>query len=803
MSLAYERTGTVGLLIGSTTGIYAKKLLSNLVEELHDKGMQLVSFHCDFLLTYTEDINVDHIILRLIKTHQVDAMIIAGMVSEAVLQKVTDAVSRSKKQVPVVSVTFASEATQGVLIDNASGMKELMSHLLDEHGYERLAFIGGPPGQQEAETRKQVFVEELQRRNLPIREDWFAYGNFLPVSGTEAIKQLIEGDDASFQGVVVASDEMAVSAMRYLESVGLRVPEDYFITGFDGFKSSPLTTVHQSMQLHMREVVARIQRILAAVDQKQSPQAGCGVVTWVPSSLRLGSSCGCLPSRTIDRTRQAMANDEHLQGCLQALHDACISSLQQNDDADFLSTLSSFLSDSSLVYFSMHWESLLSILRSSLITENAGELDAHEVHRLIDQGFMLITAAFLGKEDLKKFHRESQPFKMQRLNQQLSYVLQFDQMLDVLADALPKFGFSSAALSSLEEADGSGEMARLRMAYDSNGRVGLAPAGIVYPLEDLLPSEVALAAAQHEIRVVQPLVFQENLLGVMIVSADIAAVTKLFIISSYISNAIRSIGLWEDRIRSEERMIQTEKMAALGKLVAGIAHEINTPIGIGLTTASDLSAQAHRLRNHTQNGTLTRTIFEDFLQVLGEETSLIEKNLYRAGNLIRSFKKIAVDQSSEETHEFELKQYIEDIVTSLRPKLKTGRYSVEIECPDQLTMFGPPGTIAQVISNLISNSIVHGFAGRPEGTISIVCKKQAETVFIHYADDGAGMEENIVQNVFEPFFTTTMGQGGSGLGLHIVYNLICKIWNGSIRCDSAPGAGTQFSITLQAGCRQP
>jgi signal transduction histidine kinase len=254
----------------------------------------------------------------------------------------------------------------------------------------------------------------------------------------------------------------------------------------------------------------------------------------------------------------------------------------------------------------------------------------------------------------------------------------------------------------------------------------------------------------------------------------------------------------DDLRQAQKQLVESEKMAALGALVAGVAHEINTPLGIGVTASSHLQTETKRLAAMLQSGAMKRTDLDAYLAVAGESSELIFRNLRRADHLVKSFKQVAVDQSTEERRRIDLAEYLDEILTSLQPRLRKTRHTVRIECAPSLEIDTYPGAIYQVITNLVMNSLAHGFETKEAGSIVIDARLDGDDVRLEYTDDGRGMSDEVRRRVFEPFFTTKRGQGGSGLGMHILFNLVTRLLNGSVRCESAPDAGVRFEIRFPA-----
>lgn len=259
----------------------------------------------------------------------------------------------------------------------------------------------------------------------------------------------------------------------------------------------------------------------------------------------------------------------------------------------------------------------------------------------------------------------------------------------------------------------------------------------------------------------------------------------------------------DDLRRAQDQLIESEKMASLGGLVAGVAHEINTPVGIGVTAASHLNDQVHDLVRSFSDGNLRRSDLQRFVETAMSSTEIVLSNLQRASELIRSFKQVAVDQSNEDRRCFLLKTYLEEIVQSLAPQLKKKSHTLTVRCDDGIVFDGFPGTLAQIITNLVINAIIHGFDERAQGEITIDVSEEPDRLRLVVSDNGAGMSKEVRARIFDPFFTTKRNAGGTGLGMHIVFNLVSQKLGGNIDCKSAPNEGTQFTITLPHQALRP
>ena len=247
---------------------------------------------------------------------------------------------------------------------------------------------------------------------------------------------------------------------------------------------------------------------------------------------------------------------------------------------------------------------------------------------------------------------------------------------------------------------------------------------------------------------------------------------------------------------SQNQLIQAEKMASLGQLVGGVAHEINTPIGIGVTAATHLEEATQRLGREFSQQTMTKASLEKYLGKSGEAVHLILSNLQRTSELVANFKQVSVDQASHEKRRFKLKEYIDSIIVSLGPRLRKSPVAIEVNCDETITLNSYPGAFAQVLTNLIINSLTHGFEQGQPGQITIEARQQDKRVNLFFHDNGYGISQAHLDQIFDPFFTTKRGEGGSGLGLHIVYNIMTQTMDGTIFCESEEGKGTTFILNL-------
>ena len=246
---------------------------------------------------------------------------------------------------------------------------------------------------------------------------------------------------------------------------------------------------------------------------------------------------------------------------------------------------------------------------------------------------------------------------------------------------------------------------------------------------------------------------------------------------------------------AQSELVRQEKLASLGQMVAGVAHEINTPLGICVTATSHLVQELKLTKEELAAGEMTEESLNGFFDVIDQSLRIMTTNTQRAAALVRSFKQVAVDQSSDNIRNFNLCKYVGEVLLSLQPKLKGRPVKVAVDCPADLEVNSFPGAVSQILTNMVVNSLVHGFERDQPGNITIRARlEDDDMVAFEYGDDGAGMDADTLAKLFDPFFTTRRGSGGSGLGAHILYNLVTGALGGSLRVESSPGKGLQYYL---------
>jgi len=300
-----------------------------------------------------------------------------------------------------------------------------------------------------------------------------------------------------------------------------------------------------------------------------------------------------------------------------------------------------------------------------------------------------------------------------------------------------------------------------------------------------------------------PLLAQKGPLGLLLVytregeSHSETQRAMLETLALHVASALSNASAYAQLRLTQEQLVQREKLAALGSLVAGVAHELNTPLGNALLLTSTLNERVRELPAETPVGDEAQAALGELRQLVTQAGPLIERSLLCAARLMSSFKQVAVDQAADRRRSFDLAQTVTELAATLHNQLQAQQHQLSVIIPGGIVIDGFPGALLQVLTNLMLNAIQHGLAGRQHGHISIVASRvRKDAVLIQFSDNGHGISDAHLKRVFEPFFTTRLAMGGTGLGLSISYNIVTAVLGGSIQVSSPPGSGAVFRMVL-------
>ena len=599
-----------------------------------------------------------------------------------------------------VNIGSPIEGYCAVGIDNSLAMRQIAYHLDSIGATNKIVIVNGPESNVEAEERRQSLLEALKELKVEPESISELKGDFTISRSFEAVKEYLNSHTPLPDVFICCNDLAAKGTISALENAGYSVPEDTFVTGFDGFEfaaqmSVPLTTIVQPA----RQIgQAATQTLLSGPHPKKSKT--------IETQLEIGESTGCKKARTSD------SEDEHISEAV--------------------------------------WS-----------RAKFKDLEDHRIN--INRAFFQSTAPF---ETLKE-----------------------------VSSRLPSIGVQALMLFTVED--------------QAHPVSTVLKQQVIHGAHEVLPSAVSylnffhsdfFASLSKQVNghwVMAPIFVNHSFHAFLLCNMQPDLVDYIDLLALLFTDSFTNA---EEKQLSEqlnERILEVEKMAALGSLVSGVAHEVNTPIGVSKLAASHLNSELQLLMQAQESGKLTKSKFEQFLELCGESSSIIESSLDRAAELISKFKQVAVDQSIEETREVDIGQYIIDVMSSLRLKAKHTEVKVETNIEKGVMVSTDPGVWAQILSNLFLNAIIHAFDnGTRKGHISISLHRIDNVVELNVSDDGKGMPEHVAECAFDPFVTTRRDEGGSGLGLHIVHTLVTNRLGGKVEVDSNQDHGTEFTIKI-------
>ena len=757
-------------------------------------------------------------------------------------------ICRPYLSLPLVTIMRHYEGYPGILIDPYQDMRRELLHLIEDHGYRRIAFVRGPEGHTTAEARYRAYRDVLAEYHIPFDPQRV----FIAAPYTESFLQESPGEEAVYalfdqrglkpgqdlEAVVAFNDEIAFGVIEGLRKRHIRIPSDIAVLGFDNRKESelsfpPLTT----MAIPWYDMGRK------AVDMIFSRLAGHDIVEReiLSAQLIIRHSCACLDpaiqraacdisAKTSIASKARSVKGSILRSVEGAESIECIEELVESfwngsDIERSASASNSFLRSFEECLTEMctadrvegFGQALLSALRCECMKVwPSGCREKHRAENLLHQGRVLVSQLARQFQMRRQTEIERQAAIIHGMNQRLLHTFELTSATSILAQDLPLLNIPACYLSLYEHTQlyqypqSISEWSRLILAYNQHGRIELPPEGTRFLSRQLVPEEIFSEQIPANF-LLEPLYSWEEQIGFVLFEFGPRSRTLYESLRAEFSNTLKATLFVQERREAESaleeslhtlqlaqnQLVQSEKMAALGGLVAGVAHEVNTPLGIGVTAASHLEQETHKLTTQYEQEQMTRSSLERYLQTTAQSAAMILANLRRAAELIQSFKQISIDQSSEKKRRFHLKSTLDNILISLQPELKKSQCSVITQCSVTLTLTSYPGALVQIVTNLIMNSLFHAF--EPDDSRAKIYLEAAphdDTLHFTYRDNGKGIAPEDLAHIFEPFYTTKRGQGGSGLGLYIAYNLTTQQLQGSITCESAPGEGTVFQLRL-------
>ncbi|MDA3900359.1 MAG: substrate-binding domain-containing protein [Spirochaetes bacterium] len=726
------------------------------IHEAVESGINLVVFVGQFVGTPSIEEVAQSSVFKLVNSSVFDGFVICG---SAFNQMDKNLLSVIRTELPSITGVVTSHPIPGlssVIVDNESGLRDMMRHLIDDHGYRRIAFIKGPANNDEAESRFRVWHEEVERAGLPESLQLVVQGHFNARKAPQAYSDLCALPGKMPRAVVACTDSMALDIYERLIADGYRVPEDVAVTGFDNigrglYVSCPLSTVHQPIG----ETAARaVQQLLHEI------KFGDGAVDIaLPSTAVYRRSCGCHPNslggtKSEDPLPSLDADSTTIESILQS----------QSVGLDDIVSIRRSISGMHQKYWNVLelLELFNSFVRATAVIKSVQELSPILHHWLPRFGITKFCLGVCASESGGFTSFSVQPIENKLL------VNPPDKFLLIAANPVPEGAVEGKTVYSAEK---------------------LAPGGWFEKI-DGTPF------------VCFPLTVGENWYGLVLLEIYGDDSILFTGIQNHLATILdREYNLEKTLKMAIEEQTRTysehEKLNALSSLVRGMAHEMNTPLGSGITSSSYLSEQSKLCVEELVSGKISRQTLEELLFGVSDASGIIRNSFNRITQLVNTFKEIAVTESVKSPQSFDLASLIRRHVGMKFRYLENNRISTHYDMPETVEVYSYSDTFCKIIDQLLNNVVQGNLESQKDCVVSISLQPDItnpEFLLLTVADDGVGIADKELPHIFEPFFTTWRTRGHCGLGLHIVWNLVKHLLLGDIHCRSEIDEGTSVVI---------
>lgn len=794
-------------------------------EKLEKKGIELItvtgtSIGSQVVKWVDESTNS---IYDIVTNKRFDGAIIYGgaigqLVSEDVMKEFC-----SQFNLPVVNISSVIKGIPSIIVSNYSGMYSVVDHLIKEHNATRIGFIKGPEGHIEAEERYSGYCNALRDNGLSLDLSFVFKGDFSPQAGVNGVKEYLDKREHILDSIVCVDDETSYGVIDELHRRGLIIPDDIAVCGFDDAEASgninpPLTTVNQPFN-KLGEIA--VKTLLDIINGKKADD-----IIKIDSELVVRDSCGCFKSlRTYFPKSDLILDSEDIKIMSEGeLVEAIITSYKKLDNLTY-SRVYNFLEnffkaintgEDGGVYraFNKIVESIdhtkMNIL-NEFLDYCSGVIEArngkhYESQLLLEKIKLRSSVNIIQDRTIERINSRDKYFNLNDINQGLHGALSLEGLLEGIYNTLPNIGIDSFYIVSSSRADIISEKVKLVYGYNRKGIIDINSFSNEFPKGLILPDRLLNIPGSNWM--VMTLSFNDEVIGYLVIDSSVEAAELTHAISWHFSSSLKRISILEEKNRkaqeleealetlkeTQAQLIESEKLSSLGAMVAGVAHEINTPLGIVVTSVSYIDDLTRELLDVYNQNKLSKSKIEYYFKSIEEIIDTTMSSAKRAAALVKSFKKVAVDQASEDKRNFNVKEYIDDTLLSLKHNYKKRGIKFNIDCAENIEIKSYPGAFSQIITNLVTNSLTHGFPNEGGGDIFLIIEEKVEKLKFIYKDNGVGIDEANLPKIFDPFYTSYRSEGGSGLGLHIVHNLVTQVLHGTIVVSSSPGFGVEFII---------
>lgn len=833
---------TIALFIHETFGThYQFSILTGVFDAARDYGINLICVCGGEFAAPRNIYKSANVIYQWVDQQNVDGIILTSAIfnySDAEFQR---RYCDRFKPMPLRSLGLIAIDVPNTTIDNTSGLRDVIRHLISKHGYRRLAFVSGPTHNKDAQDRYRIYREVLDEYEIPFDPNLLLPGEFIYPDGQEAVRLLWDERKVQVDAIISANDDMAFGILDSLRERGIKVPEQVAVTGFDDTDGAaamlpPLTTVGQPIY---QQAYDSVELLLAQIRGESVPESL--VFLTQPVYRR---SCGCPPlavQKTMivgeSSTETATAGLQELLAKKQqwllfglrqrtaglldpipaqsdAFMQAFMADLLPEDDKQpgdtFLLTLEDILWSVAVVdEHSLDWHTLISTMRQQLLPILRQYPAAlFKAESLWQTAQVLISERLHQKPAINPLRQEVENSSFRRITQKLITTFEQDTLMDVLADALPKLGISECYVGLYDDIENNAGPATLTLSYQNGERIALEKGGRKFSSPQALIKSLFDVEAPHTL-VMETLHFQDECYGFVIFGLSNSAqqVNMNMGLRESVGGGLKGARLarevqlhgteletaYRTLHENQQQLIIAEKMASLGRLTAGIAHEMNTPLAAVRAVMTRLNELVEEYEVSIGDEGVTDADHREIAHELRSAIHLADKAAERAAGFVRGVKSQTRGLSKQENQSINAVAAVEDTLLLLNHVLVYGKCSIDFQkSGNDIHIFGASGRLEQIVTNLINNAVEASYPNG--GLITVRLTQKSDFVEFQVSDSGAGISPENLSKIFDPMFSTKPFGSSTGLGLTIVHDIVVGEFGGSIDVSSVAGQGTTFTI---------
>jgi signal transduction histidine kinase/DNA-binding LacI/PurR family transcriptional regulator/AraC-like DNA-binding protein len=826
-----SRRLTLGLLAHGAGDPNSHMVWAGVASVAQERDVNLICFPGKPLRSPLEFEAQSNVLYELVSQQNVDGLVIwsAGLPLFVDRQEM-NAFCERFKPLPMVTAGVPIEGIPGVSVDNYRGMRAVVSHLIQVHRRTRIAFIRGPEYHQEAEERYRAYLDVLADYRIPHDPDLVVEGNFKESGGAAAAEQLLASQQAGFDALVAASDNMAIGALRVLQGHGVRIPGDVALAGLNDESQSPFVTPPLTTSpLHFYEQARRATEMLLAL-LAGTPVTGQVIL---PTQLLIRQSCGC-PDPLVAQAgaEPGAAGSRSLAEVLSARREPIIAEMMLSTAAAptaaaarlaaqlldgftaevvgaksgaFLEALGDGLRRSVAAGEPISWwQGALSVLRRELIACACQPVELSLAESLWQQARVMIGETAQRVQAYRLLQTEEQARTLDAINQMLSTAIDLPELTEILARALPQLGIPSCYLALYEDPDDPTGFCRLMVAYDRQGRIALETEGRRFPARQLVPEGLLRAERRHSL-VVEPLYFRQDQLGFVLFEADPGKEEVYELLRGQISGALKrtqlvahNIELYNEAVKArvaaeDGRRLAEEANQLKSRFLATVSHELRTPLSLIVGTIEMMQREEQMRESLERTDTLPAGHLRDLAS--------IHSSAQHLARLISDVLDLASSQAGElrlVKEPLRLSDVLAEVVVLAEPMARERGLAWQSDIPTELArVLGDRTRLQQVALNLVSNAIKF----TEQGAVSLWVDVGRRNVVVAVSDTGMGIPVDEQESIFDEFRqsdrSARRGYGGMGLGLAISRRLV-ELHGGYIGLLSSgtDGAGSTFYFTL-------